>query len=213
MDEPPSTQVSNDALVFQAADGSQIRIFVEAGGISSRPKLVRALKAGFRQATAQLLLIRMHLQKAGAIICNDPKNAQIILVDPETYQGKRFIRDWGKDADKVVLNSVWAYKSIEAGQVHNDERWGGFLTEDDGLPLEEAMDDGNGKLVCLAFSAPRLLSIIFKKPTSDTSRNSCRFYQQSSYVRRQFCGSHQFHSATKTVYRAKYDCNPSGFRT
>jgi len=145
MNEPPYTQLANDAPVFQAADGSQLRIFVEAGGISSRPKLVRALKAGLQHATAQLLLIRMHLQKAGAIICNDPKNAQIILVDPESYQGKRFIRDWGKDADKVVLNFVWAYESIEVGQVYNDERWGGFLTEDDGLPLEEAMDDGNGK--------------------------------------------------------------------
>jgi hypothetical protein len=56
MNEPPDTQLSNDAPVFQAADGSQIRIFVEAGGISSRPKLVRALKVGSRHATAQRLL-------------------------------------------------------------------------------------------------------------------------------------------------------------
>lgn len=150
MDEPPSTQVSNDTLVFQAADGSQIRIFVEAGGISSRPKLVRALK------------------KAGAIICNDPKNAQIILVDPETYQGKRFIRDWGKDADKVVLNFVWAYKSIEAGQVYNDERWGGFLTEDDGLPLEEAMDDENGNPVPTPRETP-VVSISDRRMSGDNS--------------------------------------------
>lgn len=49
MDNLPSSQAPNDTVpqLFREYDGSQIPVFVEAGGIIGRPKLVRVLKVGF----------------------------------------------------------------------------------------------------------------------------------------------------------------------
>ncbi|KAF5385227.1 hypothetical protein D9615_001472 [Tricholomella constricta] len=116
---PSLSQPSEDIpQIFCKADGSQWSVFVEAGGIIGRPKLIRALK------------------KAGAIVCSDPKAAQVILVDSSSPQGKLFIRDWGKDANKAVLEYSWANRSIAVGRIlDRDEQWGGFLAVDDGLPI------------------------------------------------------------------------------
>lgn len=75
-------------------------------------------------------------QKYGATVSHEPREAQIILVDPSTISGRRFIRDWGQDSNKVVLSSIWVRKSIEAGYplLANDQ-WGDCLAIDDGLPI------------------------------------------------------------------------------
>ncbi|GLB36095.1 putative BRCT domain, a BRCA1 C-terminus domain [Lyophyllum shimeji] len=127
MEEFPPSQASETLPdLFRKADGSHWRIFVEAGGIVGRPKLIRTLK------------------KAGAMVCSDPKQAQVILVDSGSEQGRQFIRDWGKDTDKVVLEHSWVKKSIAAGHVLDQDwdNWGGCLTVDDGLPIAREESDG-----------------------------------------------------------------------
>jgi hypothetical protein len=76
------------------------------------------------------------LQKHDANICTDPKNAQIILVDASSWQGKEFIREWGQDQNKVVLSYAWVTASENAGRpLLADDDWGACLTKDDGLPI------------------------------------------------------------------------------
>ncbi|KAF9457456.1 hypothetical protein BDZ94DRAFT_1326278 [Collybia nuda] len=119
MGDISTTQLPQDLpKVFQNPDGSSWQIFVEAGGIIGRPKLIRLLR------------------KAGATVCADPKQAQVILVDSDSIQGKLFIRDWGKDDNKVVLEHSWVRKSIAAQKILGEvDQWGGCLTQDDGLPI------------------------------------------------------------------------------
>ncbi|RDB29618.1 hypothetical protein Hypma_015586 [Hypsizygus marmoreus] len=126
MDNLPSSQASEPVpVIFRQPDGSQWRIFVEAGGISGRPKLIRTLK------------------RAGANVCSDPKQAQVILVDSTTIPGRQFIRDWGTDANKVVLEYSWVRNCIAAGRLLGEaDQWGDCLTADDGLPIvKEESDD------------------------------------------------------------------------
>ena len=86
------------------------------------------------------------IQKAGAIICSGPKEAQVILVNTHSHQGRQFIRDWGGDTNKVVLEHSWVQTSIAAGKVLNeDDNWGGCLTVDDGLPIGEDESDDVAK--------------------------------------------------------------------
>ena len=89
------------------------------------------------------------MQKTGAIICSGPKEAQVILVNSHSDQGRQFIRDWGGDTNKVVLEHSWVQASITAGKVLNeDDNWGGCLAVDDGLPIgEKDESDDVAKLV------------------------------------------------------------------
>ncbi|KAF8971379.1 hypothetical protein BDZ97DRAFT_1913867 [Flammula alnicola] len=121
MDPPPSTQPSEThPNIFRNIDGSSIQVFAEAGHIQNRPQLVRQLKV-----------------KHGATICHDPKSAQVILINPESNQGRLFVRDWGNDTDKVVLDSVWVKKCVEAEKaLLEDDHYGACLMHDDGLPIE-----------------------------------------------------------------------------
>ncbi|KAJ3573679.1 hypothetical protein NP233_g2283 [Leucocoprinus birnbaumii] len=118
-DPPPSSAPPVPELpFFHHPDGQRIRIFVEAGGIIHRPRLIRNLK------------------RHDAVICTDPKNAQIILVDPVSWQGKEFIREWGKDQNKVVLDYHWVNSSLDASKpLLETDGWGDCLTRDDGLPI------------------------------------------------------------------------------
>ncbi|KAF8640628.1 hypothetical protein AX17_000288 [Amanita inopinata Kibby_2008] len=116
---PATQQIQNLPPIFRQVDGSSLHVFVEACGIVNRPKVVRTLK------------------KAGAIICNDPKHAQIILVDPRSTEGRRFVHDWGSDIDKVVLDYAWVSKCLAAGKALKEEdQWGNCLTQDEGLSTE-----------------------------------------------------------------------------
>ncbi|KAG6842260.1 hypothetical protein C0991_000230 [Blastosporella zonata] len=117
MDHHPSSQAPEIPLIFHD-EASHWRVFVSANGINGRPKLVRTLK------------------KAGAVICSDPKQANVILVDATSDTGKEFIREWGNDTDKVVLQHTWVDACIAASKaLGKDDEWGGFLTIDDGLPI------------------------------------------------------------------------------
>ena len=81
------------------------------------------------------LSLTFYPQNFGAILSCDPKSAQIILVDQETMDGKKFIRNWGQD--KIILHYHWVKKSIQEGRaLLKDCNWGECLTVDDGLPIE-----------------------------------------------------------------------------
>ena len=141
MDPFPSTQqLQNSPAIFHDTDGQPLRVFVEASGIVHRPKLVRTLKVCCLHI-AITVKGGSRVQKTGAEICNDPKQAQVILVDSRSFEGRNFIRDWGSDVNKVVLEHSWVAKSLEAGRaLREDEQWGDCLTQDDGLALDP---DGN----------------------------------------------------------------------
>ena len=67
--------------------------------------------------------------------------SRIILVDPGTNEGRQFVRDWGVDQGKVVLNYVWAYHCMDAGRaLLENDNYGGF-GELDGTPLDGDLDD------------------------------------------------------------------------
>ncbi|KIM48258.1 hypothetical protein M413DRAFT_62764 [Hebeloma cylindrosporum] len=117
--DPPQASQNTQSSIFRKPDGTSMPVFAEAGGIQGRPKLMRRLRNN------------------GASICTDPKSAEIILVDPESTQGRDFIRNWGSDENKVVLDYVWVKRCIEAEKAFlKDDQWGGCLTHDDGLPIE-----------------------------------------------------------------------------
>lgn len=83
------------------------------------------------------IISRLLLQKGGASICTQPKEARIILVDSRSRQGRQFIREWGQDEDKVVLEYTWAKRCNEAGKaLLEGDNWGDCLTVDDGLPID-----------------------------------------------------------------------------
>lgn len=170
MDEPPSTQHTQVLPVFLQEDGHALPVFVEACSIVNRPKLVRTLK------------------KAGAEICTDPREARIILVDTRTYDGRRFIRDWGSDPNKVVLEYTWITKSCTAGRaLMEGDEWGGCLTQDDGLALDaDANMDDEGSQVELTnnpLPTPRVTPVetaITKAKVRRKSRASVDVFEPSA---------------------------------
>ncbi|CAA7258689.1 unnamed protein product [Cyclocybe aegerita] len=126
---PPSQPVqTRNTTLFSNADGSAIRLFADLWGIPHRAKLAKTFK------------------NHGGVISADPREAQIILVDSQTAEGRQLIRDWGADANKTILEYTWVRKSVEAGKpLLGDEQWGDCLTHDDGQPLgstADAEDDG-----------------------------------------------------------------------
>lgn len=58
------------------------------------------------------------------------------MVDSKTNPGVQFIRDWGSDPAKFVLEYTWAAESIksERALLQNDN-WGGLIAEDDGREI------------------------------------------------------------------------------
>ncbi|KAI0961659.1 hypothetical protein AcV7_000704 [Taiwanofungus camphoratus] len=103
---------------FWDHSGQPLHIFVEASSIMYRPKLIRSLRGG------------------GAVISHSPADAQIILVDPTTEAGMKFVDDWGLEQEKVVLDSIWARRSIEKGRpLLVSEGWGGLRVMKDGQNL------------------------------------------------------------------------------
>ena len=64
------------------------------------------------------------------------------MVDSNSDTGRQFIRDWGLDQNKVVLEHTWVAKSLAARKLlrENDE-WGGCGTYDDGLPIGKPIKD------------------------------------------------------------------------
>ncbi|KAG5653448.1 hypothetical protein H0H81_000337 [Sphagnurus paluster] len=144
MDDLPPSQPSDPVpQIF-----SEWTVFVEAGGIIGRPKLIRNLK------------------RAGASICSDPREARVILVDSTSTQGRLFIRDWGKDENKAVVEHTWVSKSIEAGHALDaDEQWGGCLTFDDGRPI--LRDESQGTInQSVSLPTPSMTPVASEKQSS-----------------------------------------------
>ncbi|KAG7450578.1 uncharacterized protein BT62DRAFT_1072633 [Guyanagaster necrorhizus] len=112
------SQPLDDSVSPLFLDAGAIFVDPGAGGIIGRPKLLRLLR------------------KLGALLCHDPGSAKYILVHPQSNTGRQFIRDWGTDADKIVLNHQWVQKCSTTRKVLGaDDNWGGCATHDDGLPI------------------------------------------------------------------------------
>ncbi|KAI5121282.1 hypothetical protein M0805_002326 [Coniferiporia weirii] len=115
----------NKPQVFTSPDGSSLPVFVESNGVSeNRPRLIRTL--------------RSH----GANICVDVSLARIILVEPSSSEGRQFVRDWGMDPGKVILDIAWVNHCLKAGRplLENDD-WAGCGNLD-GTPLPgDVVDD------------------------------------------------------------------------
>ncbi|KAJ3507859.1 hypothetical protein NLJ89_g6068 [Agrocybe chaxingu] len=129
---PPSQPVqTRNTTLFSNADGSAIRLFADLWGIPHRAKLAKTFK------------------NHGGVISADPRDAQIILVDSQTAEGRQLIRDWGADTNKTILEYTWVRKSVEAGKpLLGDEQWGDCLTHDDGQPIGSAADaEDEGEVV------------------------------------------------------------------
>jgi hypothetical protein len=69
-------------------------------------------------------------------------DADLILVNPSSDSGRQFIRDWGQDQNKVVLDTAWVKHCIDTGRLFlAEEGYGGFRTLDDGLPIGQGDED------------------------------------------------------------------------
>ncbi|KAG6851177.1 hypothetical protein H0H93_015187 [Arthromyces matolae] len=128
--------------------------FGGAGARARRQKRFRLFRTLIKVGVGLLWTIRFPLNPSkvlkslkkgayGATICSDPKQASVILVDATSDEGRGFIREWGADTDKVVLQHTWAKACIQASRfIGKDDGWGGFLAVDDGLPIvKESLDD------------------------------------------------------------------------
>lgn len=76
-----------------------------------------------------------------------PADADILLVDIQTKEGRRFAADWSSDSGKILLDCRWVLKSREVGQVLlADENWGGFtIPEGIGEDGDETDEDEDGQ--------------------------------------------------------------------
>ncbi|KAG6912010.1 hypothetical protein DXG01_000258 [Tephrocybe rancida] len=122
--------------------GARARRQKSAAGIQGRPKMARKLK------------------KAGAVICSDPKEANIIVVDASSDAGRQFIRDWGNDTDKVVLQHTWVGACFAASKALNqDDDWGGYTAVDDGLPIANETSGATEDPVKSSLPTPRITPV------------------------------------------------------
>ncbi|TEB35198.1 hypothetical protein FA13DRAFT_1788778 [Coprinellus micaceus] len=120
---------SSIADLFVTPDGATLVIFFQAHNVGPR-----------RAPLAKIL------QKGGAYLCTDPKDADILLVDPESVDGKQHIRTWVAGGDKLGLHYRWIDACVKAGRMLADgDGWGGFIAVDDGAPLGDDEDDELGE--------------------------------------------------------------------
>ncbi|KAL5534362.1 hypothetical protein ACEPAG_824 [Sanghuangporus baumii] len=127
--QPSNSPTPSNQQIFVDAADNPLQVFVESNGIrDNRPKLIRTLR------------------NYGANICVDVSLARIIIVEPHTSEGRQFVRDWGMDPGKVILEVAWIRRCLEAGRalLENDV-WGGCGNLD-GTPLENEPenDDDQG---------------------------------------------------------------------
>ncbi|KAK0245550.1 hypothetical protein EDD85DRAFT_22288 [Armillaria nabsnona] len=142
------SQPLDDPVSSLFVDAGAIFVDPGAGGIIGRPKLLRSLR------------------KLGASLCHDPRSAKYILVHPQSDTGRQFIRDWGTDAGKVVLNHLWVQKCSAAGRVLGaDDNWGNCTTHDDGLPIGSTEEED----VKSPLPTPRETPVDVRPSTSNSS--------------------------------------------
>ncbi|KAH8120194.1 hypothetical protein DFH11DRAFT_1722036 [Phellopilus nigrolimitatus] len=150
---PLSSQ--NRPPVFLDNDGIPLNIFVESNGVSeNRPRLVRSL--------------RNH----GANICADVSLSRIIIVEPNSPEGRQFVRDWGADPGKIILEVAWIHRSIDAGHaLLEQDAWGGCGNLD-GTPLpgdDVDADDAPGpSSKRISNQRPRLPSVVSRSDIPDS---------------------------------------------
>lgn len=66
-------------------------------------------------------------QASGADICHNPSSAVILLINPETESGRKFVHDWSADPHKTVLNYGWIQACLQTRRaLLGAEDWGGF---------------------------------------------------------------------------------------
>ncbi|TFK41223.1 hypothetical protein BDQ12DRAFT_431451 [Crucibulum laeve] len=117
---PSSSQAEKLPPLYINGNGTPMQVFVEAGGIINRPRLVRRLK------------------ERGAAICHSPKDAQVVLLNPTSDQGRAFLRLWGGNANRVILEYKWEEGCRAKDRLLGaDEDWGGYVAVDDGLPISQ----------------------------------------------------------------------------
>lgn len=144
MDPPPpsQSQAVPKTTLFSNPDGTPIRVFTQAD-LFGRAKVLKDLRVCVSKFANPLLvlMILFYVQLNGAELLSNANNAQVMLVDPPTRQGRQFIRDWGKDINKHVLNYTWVKRCLEAQRpLLAEDQWGDCLAQDDGRPI----DAGNG---------------------------------------------------------------------
>ncbi|KAL5519067.1 hypothetical protein ACEPAH_750 [Sanghuangporus vaninii] len=124
--QPANSPTPSNTRIFVDAAGHPLPVFVESNGIrDNRPKLIRTLR------------------NYGANICIDVSLARIIIVEPHTSEGRQFVRDWGMDPGKVILEVAWIRRCLEAGRaLLENDAWGGCGNLD-GTPLENEPENDN----------------------------------------------------------------------
>ncbi|KAH9044728.1 hypothetical protein EDB85DRAFT_483712 [Lactarius pseudohatsudake] len=107
----PLTQASERSPnIFVDASGFSISVYLDVNPeIFGRPRLIRLLRT------------------SGADISHSPTDASIILINPETESGLKFVHDWSADTHKTVLNYGWIQACLQSGHALLEvDDWGGF---------------------------------------------------------------------------------------
>ncbi|KAH9065974.1 hypothetical protein EDB87DRAFT_1574377 [Lactarius vividus] len=96
--------------IFVDASGFPISVYLDVNPeIFGRPRLIRLLRT------------------SGADISHSPTDASIILINPETESGLKFVHDWSADTHKTVLNYGWIQACLQSGHALLEvDDWGGF---------------------------------------------------------------------------------------
>ncbi|KAI0307981.1 hypothetical protein B0F90DRAFT_1679023 [Multifurca ochricompacta] len=105
------TQTSEQSPdIFINASRLPLSVYLDVNPeIFSRPRLIRLLRT------------------SGADICHNPSAASILLINPETESGRKFVHDWSTDPHKTVLNYGWIQACLRTGRaLLETEEWGGF---------------------------------------------------------------------------------------
>ncbi|KAH7913009.1 hypothetical protein BJ138DRAFT_1059946 [Hygrophoropsis aurantiaca] len=119
--------------------GYPLNIFIQVDGLNHRRKLLRTLR------------------EAGALVNPVAANAQILLIDSSTKEGRQILRGHNADSQKIVLEYTWVHKCLEVGRpLFEQENWGGALAADDGLQLDNNEDDEVEQLVSNPLPTPRV---------------------------------------------------------
>lgn len=100
------------------------------------------------------------------MICHGPAQAHVILVDSTTDPGIQFIRDWGTDPAKFVLEYSWARKCVEAGRpLLQNDNWGDCVARDDGRSIS-GTNEGEisiAKSVVFVTNSPSSTNLMFEE--------------------------------------------------
>jgi hypothetical protein len=181
MDPPPpsQSQAVPKTTLFSNPDGTPIRVFTQAD-LFGRAKVLKDLRVCISHLFFCFIDF-LHVQLNGAELLSDATNAQVMLVDPPTRQGRQFIRDWGRDNNKTVLNFAWVKRCLVAERpLLEKDKWGDCLAQDDGRPIDtgeglgDVVLDDHPKSVLfttqlVSFCCSDAVPFVCKKSSADTT--------------------------------------------